>query len=494
MNAIAVLDVGKTNKKVLIYNQALDMLDSVYERFEADESGAVHIEPAEASAEWFLDRLRDFSKTYDIKAVSITTHGATWVGLDEEGRLAHPVMAYTTPVSEEWERAFYERFGSERQLHRELATPNLAMTNMAKTLAYAQEQWPDEFQRVRHILPLPQYFGYLLTGQYGAETTSVGCHSYLLDFERMAWSRMADELGIRALLPTTIHRPGDPLGTVTPDMAARTGLSEDTVVTYGLHDSNASLLPFLIREQRKFVLNSTGTWCVAMFPTDYTPLTEDEIDAKVFYNCDALGRPVKTANFMGGQERSFWAERIAKASGDDRVPDYKPVVLHRLLSERNAFILPGVMPGTGPFPKSLSRLAIDGTEYGMSDRGLLDVPCLKRPEEAFGLLSASLALQTYEQMVHLGVKDGMPIYVEGGFRKNRSYCALLTALFPHSQVLLTDLREATALGAALTAKALLEHKHLKALADEWTFTPDEVQPEPFVEIWNYRDAYLQRLR
>lgn len=493
MSTIAVFDVGKTNKKILLYDESFQIIHEVYEQFEADESGPVHREPLEASAEWFADQLKMLAGNFDIRAVSVTTHGATCVYLDADGKPALPVVAYTTPAPADFEQRFYDQYGNERDLHRELATPNLAMANLAKSIAFVQETYPAEFKNVRHILNFPQYFSYLLTGKMSAETTYVGCHSYLMDFNTLGWSDLIEKMGIRKLLPAAVGRPGDVVGTVSESAARRTGLAEDTVVVSGIHDSNASLLPFLVKEKGRFILNSTGTWCVAMCPSAYRELTEDEIDLKIFYNCDAFGTPVKTGNFMGGQERTLWMDIIQRISGQDGVPDYDPETTRRTLEDKRCFILPGVMPGTGPFPASTSRIISDGTVYGLNAAGMENSEALQHPALGYAYLNISLALQSYEMIKGVGAENGMPIYVEGGFRKNDAYCALLTALFPHSPILRTNMKEATALGAAILAKAALENKDPKALADIIPMEIDPVPSEPFPRIWSYREAFLKQL-
>ncbi len=494
MAHIAVLDVGKTNKKMIVFSEDLEPLHTEYKVFEADESGAVHYEPVEETEQWFFEQLGTLARSYDIKVISITTHGATQVFLDEKGVPALPTPAYTTPVPDGFDERFYQRAGSERALHKSYATHNLGMANLARMIAFVQERFPEAFQRVRTILNYPQYFGFKLTGNMGADCTFTGCHSYLHDFDRMDWSPVADALGIRDLLPDSIHKPGDILGTVHPEVAKTTGLSSDTLVTYGIHDSNASLLPFLIQNEDRFALNSTGTWCVAMCPAQDHALSEQDIDHGVFYNCDAFGRPVKTSNFMGGQERSTWWNLIQKLNKVDPVPAFDPALCEDILGQASAFILPGVLPGTGPFPNSPSRVADCGRAWLLQEiaTGAAEGPqWLRQPGYAMAVLSLGLAVQSCEQLNRAGVEDGMTIYIEGGFRHNETYCQMLGALYPQSEVVLTDLQEATAFGAALLGKAALEEKPLRDTADCFSIQGHGIQKRAWPKARTYRQAYLQ---
>jgi sugar (pentulose or hexulose) kinase len=146
-----------------------------------------------------------------------------------------------------------------------------SLINVGKKLFFAKKHFPQGFARIDSILNYPQYFGYLFTGKKGAEPTYVGCHTYLFDFDKKEYSSVARKLGIVEKLPPVIARSWEVLGTVTPRVAAETGLPPDCVVTMGIHDSNSSLLPYLVKGHGNFVLNSTGTWCVAMHPAAEVP-------------------------------------------------------------------------------------------------------------------------------------------------------------------------------------------------------------------------------
>lgn len=494
MSCIAVLDVGKTNKKVLVFDQSLTVVDEAYQSIPADESGPVHVEQVAATAEWFLDALRDVATRNEIGAVSVTTHGATCVCVGDDGAPAIPVVAYTTEPGEAFQSRFFERCGDPADLHRRFATPNLgALVNLGKGIAFAQEHFAADFATVRSILSLPQYFSFLLTGEAGAECTYIGCHTYLMDFATMAWSPVVDALGIRELLPASIARPGDVLGTLTPAVAERTGLSPEAVVTYGIHDSNASLLPYLIRHDEPFVLNSTGTWCVAMCPAPTAEMSDDDVARGVFCNCDALGSPVRTAIFMGGNEWETWGKVIGQVTGTDGVPAYRAALYQEVLDAADAFIFPGVVPGTGVFPASASRLYERGQCYSLADieAGTARPECFADPARAYAVLNCGLAVQTGEQLGGVGLEDGMPIYVEGGFRKNLDYHALLAAFFPSSSIVLTDMKEATAFGSALLGLAALRGCGLKALRDDFAIVGEPAQVAPLERAERYRDAYAE---
>jgi len=496
MANIAVLDIGKTNKKVFIYDQEFRLLDQSFASFPADETGPVHLERIEEHCDWFLGRLRKLSQLFDIQVISVTTHGATWVGVGEGASLALPVIAYSTEPGDDFRRVFSEKYGDASELYRQLSTPNFgALVCLGRGIAFARDHFPEKFRDIRSILCFPQYFGFLLTGRTVAECTYVGCHTYLWNFATRKWSFMVDLMGIRDLLPTRVGRPADVLGTISGEIASVTGLARQTLVTYGIHDSNASLLPFLLRENSPFVLVSTGTWCVAMVPTKDTFLTDEERGRNAFLNCDAFGNPVKTTLFMGGAEHDTWWGAIQQATGATDYPPCDMQLTASILEEADTFIFPGVMPGSGPFPKSVSRLWAKGKEVTLQNiLNRREFPSeLANPARLYVVLNIGLAIQTSEQLRGVGVTDGMPIFVEGGFRLNETYCLLLASLFPGSRVMRTNLTEATALGAALIGASALKHCDLRSLRDSFQIDSVPVEHRPLPQALRYRDAYLGQI-
>jgi len=496
MSQIAVLDVGKTNKKLLVFDERLAVVDEAYTSIEADESGELAVERVDATTEWFLEQLEAMASKHEIGAISVTTHGATWVGVGADGSPALPVIAYTNEPGEAFARRFYERVGDPVELHRKYATGNFgALVNLAKGIAFGQERFPEEFARVVAVMTFPGYFSFVLTGKRGVECTYAGCHSYLLDFAAMAWSPVVDALGIRALLPAAIARPGDVLGPLSSAVAERTGLSREVVVTHGIHDSNASLLPYLIRHDDPFVLNSTGTWCVAMCPAETAAMSDRDIETGVFCNCDAFGHPARTGIFMGGAEWETWGEAIQKVTGTEGIPAYDPAVYQQVLDAADTFIFPGVVPGTGPFPRSTSRLWERGTCYSLEDikAGKAKPECFADATRAYAVLNCGVAVQSREQLVGVGLQDGMPIYVEGGFRKNLDYQALLAAFFPSSAIVLTDMKEATAFGSALLGLAAMTGRALEDLGDVFEIVGEPAGVATLAGVEAYRQAYIERV-
>lgn len=495
--AIAVLDIGMTNKKVVLYSNELALIGEKRKVFLPSMRDGIETHDLKAMEEWFLASLGEFARSFSIGAIAVTTHGATFVCTDEKGNPVAPCIYYTYEPSLEFHERFYERAGKPEDLQAITGTPNFsALINPAKGLFFLKENYPLEFAKAHWVLPYPQYWGMRLTGIAAAESTYLGCHTYLYDWQKNDYSNVADMLGIRAKLPYPIRQAWEVLGTISPDIAARTGLSLDTMVTLGIHDSNASILPHLASKvSHDFVLNSTGTWCVLMHPVDKYGFEPDELGKVVFFNRSAWNTPIKTAIFLGGKEYETWMDIIAKSSSAKSSrqlpkPDKKDYL--RVLEECNCFILPEIVPGSGQFPGSVARAVQGGISYPLSDieEGKYKIAFLQDAKIAQAVLNLSIVLQTEVALQRTNIKPGTEILTEGGFRSNTDYNMLLGSCFPGNVVYLTDLQEATSFGAAMTALTALKKIDPRALSRyihiEKVLVPSMFAPE---RLSAYRNAW-----
>lgn len=483
---MAVIDIGKTNKKVLIFDPNLKIVDSAFKNFDEFTKDGVIYEDLENMTQWIISQIKTFATQYHIKALSVTTHGATAFAIDKNGKLAIPPVAYTTDAGETFREEFYQTFGSRKALKKETGTAEIgSVINIGKLIYFMKKKWPDKWKKVWKILNMPQYFGYLFTGQIGAEPTYVGCHTYLYDPKKQAYSSLVKKLEIENLLPETVNKSWETLGTISADFQKQTGLSTDCIVTMGIHDSNASLLPYLVKGFDNFVLNSTGTWCVAMHPTDTTDFSDEELDALVFYNLNIYQEPVKTSIFKGGLEFETYQVILKGINGDLEYPPFNHDLYTKIIKEKKLFIMPSVDQGVGIFPNAKPRAIEDGQATHLIDlQAGKDIPDFFRNFEiATAVLNISLAIQTYYALNMTGFNGKGRVFIEGGFRKNEAYINLLGALYPDATISLTKMDEATAFGAAILAKAALDG-----------VTPDKTKENFEIEIRDIETPKIQLMQ
>jgi sugar (pentulose or hexulose) kinase len=501
--ALAVIDIGMTNKKLVIFDETLSQIDMVSKTFSPiilnHQGMELETHDLEGMKDWFLAELKKFAALYPVKAIAVSAHGASFVCVDEAGKVCAPCVFYTYEPGEAFQEEFYALAGSRAELQRTTFTPALsAMINPAKGIFFLQKFFPGEFARTRTLLNLPQYWSFVLSGVTGIEPTYLGCHNYLWNHTAKTYSPVVDKLGIRELLPKNYKNTYESIGPISPETAAKTGLPPDTLVTMGIHDSNASLLPYLTGGSGgDFVLNSTGTWCVCMHPQEDFVFNPGDIGNSVFFNQSALGKPVKTANFLGGMEFDVWTglfKSINKTAAAERpVPGaaFNAGILQSVISENDTYLLPELVSGSGQFSASKSGILEKGIFYptGEIREGKIP-PVLRDGERFYAVLTLSLVIQTIVGTTRVGLRDGSLLYIEGGFRKDRAYTTVLASALVKNRIFLTSMKEATASGTAMTALMAYTGKGIDEMGQYISIEKEEIKPESFTGIEAYIESWL----
>jgi len=487
--AVAVLDVGKTNKKVALYGRDFSVLGEERTSFQPLDSDGLEVEDTAGLLKWFREALSRLAQKANVGAIAITTHGATFAMLDADGRLAHPVVSYTAQKGEEVQEEFYETYGGRDTLHAQTCTPDVGFANVGKQMYYVKTRLPEVWARVRHALFYDSYLGYELTGEMAVEPTYLGNHTYLWNFRKKEWSEIARDLGADKMFPSRFDSPWSRLGPVRADIASECGLSPECAVTCGIHDSNANLVPYLAQGHSNFLLNSTGTWCVMMRPSETLELTADEIGARVFFNLDVFNRPVRTCIFPAGMEYDTFR-------GFTSLPDESNAEAVRdVIRDRRLFVIPGVLPSASAFPGAEARV-IDGEKvYGLDAlKAAAESPLTNLGQAYNAALNIALAVATAKTLASCGADKGTTVFIEGGFANNAAYCGVLAALCPEQKFMITKMKEGTSLGAAMTGWMLAEGLDIEQAGSQFKTDATEVTAEDYGDIKAYVNAFQRQLR
>ena len=419
---IAVLDIGKTNAKVLVLDCATgEELDVRRRSNKAIPGDPYPHYDIDGLWHFFCECLAPFNAAPGFDAISITTHGASGVLLDEAGGLAMPVLDYEYAYPEDIRTAY----AVLRPPFSETFSPALSMgLNLGAQIHFQKTAFPTEFAKVRTILTYPQYWAYRLTGVAANEATSLGCHTDLWQPGQGAFSSLVDRLGIRDKM-APVRSAFDALGPVRPELVTELGLAKPVPVYCGIHDSNASLLPHLVGREAPFAVVSTGTWVINFAVGGDLQHLDPVRDALA--NVDAYGRAVPSSRFMGGREFEMLTAELGPYTTDAVREALPGVIQSRLM------LLPNVAEGSGPFPSRKRRwVNADGKDQGAR----------------WAAAILYLALMTDACLDLIGA-DG-PVLVEGPFAANAAYLAVLQAVLGRSVIGLSG-STGTSQGAALLA-------------------------------------------
>ena len=418
---VAVIDVGKTNGKVVLFDVVEGRESHVHSTPNTvQRDGLYPHHDIEGLWTFFLDGLREIGSSERVDAIAITAHGASTTLVDAEGNLALPMLDYEFDGPD----TLAAEYDASRPPFSESGSPRLvAGLNVGAQLYWQAKTFPEQFAKVASILPYPQYWAMRLTGARSSEPTSLGCHTDLWNPYARDYSSLVDRMGWRRLMPV-IGSAFDVTGVLKPEIAAATGLPQSTPVIGGIHDSNASLLTHLKADDPPFSVVSTGTWVICFSVGGKSVALEEARDTLV--NVNAFGDPVPSARFMGGRAFAM-LEADAKAT---IIAADRDAVL-----DRGVMLLPSVPDDSGPFigqkgewrgdPKSLS------------------------PGAYLYAVSLYLGMMTSVSLDLIGA-DG-PIVVEGPLAGNVTFLETLHAVTSRSVMTGGSGVTGTAAGTALLA-------------------------------------------
>lgn len=424
---IAIFDIGKTNKKLLLFNEQYKIVSEQSFQFEEvmDDDGDA-CEDISRLTKWINECLYTVSSSYEfeIKALNVSAYGASFVHIDEHGNVLSPLYNYLKVFPQNLHDQFYKTYGSEEAFSLQTASPVLGNLNSGLQLYRLKYQRPTLFNKIKYSLHLPQYLSWLITGKPYSDITSIGCHTGLWDFNRQTYHKwVVDEKVDKKLAPV-----------FPSDSVTHVALNGKSVVTgIGLHDSSAALIPYLSNMHEPFLLISTGTWCISLNPFNASPLTRDELKKDCLCYIDYKGRPIKASRLFSGNEHEkqtrLLAEHFLVQPDHYKRIHYNSELMARLIHQPAEH---------AAAPDDLTFIQRDYAFY-------------KTYEEAYHQLIFDLiSKQVISTRLVLQNEGAIKrIFVDGGFSKNPIFMNILAAAFPQLEVYAASVAQATALGAAL---------------------------------------------
>jgi len=430
MNVVAIFDIGKTNKKVFLFNENYKIVweKSVNLDETVDEDG-FHCEDIEVLKNWILDRISEIKNLNDyvLKAINFSTYGASFVYIDEQGNVLTPLYNYLKEYPETLKTDFYNKYKGEEVFAVKTASPVLGSLNSGMQVYRLKEEKPELFDKVKYCLHLPQYLSFLLTNEAYTDITSIGCHTNLWNFKKIKYHKwLKNEDILPKLAP--LHYGKDVIKK-----------ENDFAVGIGLHDSSSAIIPYTINFTEPFVLLSTGTWSISLNPFNNKQLTFEELQNDCLCYLQYTEKPVKAARLFSGNEHEIQAKRLAEHF-DVSFDTFKDVYFDKkIVSNLRALNFQII------YPKKY--------EFDI----LKECPFQKRDLKTFKTYDIAyhqLMLDLVEQQVfstNLVIHNSpvKKIFVDGGFSKNSIFMNLLAEAYPDVEVYAASMAQASALGAAL---------------------------------------------
>ena len=428
-SVIAVFDIGKTNKKILLFDQNMQVVFQHEECFPTitDEDG-VECDDIELMGKWIKTTIEKLvqDKEFNLLGVNFSTYGATLMYLDADGKRLTPVYNYLKPMPDGLIASLYEKWGGIEEFSRCTASPAFTdnMLNSGLQALWLKKCRPEVFTKVKNVLHFPQYLSQQLTGKVTSEYTSIGCHTALWDFDNKAYHPWLKDEGIP--LPT-------PIGNDTVydvEFAGKT-----IKIGIGIHDTSASLAPYILGSKDKFLLISTGTWCINMNPFNDEPLTTDQLKKDTLCYLSVNKNPVKSSRLFMGHIHEVNSQKLTNyfvlPSDEFKRVITNAEIVKKMMDSEPLFFKNGV-------PANYIDETVDYSQFCCYTKAYHQL-----------VIDLTRVLKDSIDLI-IPVKDETTaLYISGGFARNEIFVRLLASFYPGKVVYTTEIDNSTALGAAI---------------------------------------------
>ncbi len=418
--SVVVLDIGKTNIKLSAATPDGDIQETLSTPNVVRDGPPYRHHDVAALETWLIAGLTDLAARHPVTAIVTSAHGSAGVLVGPEGPVL-PMVDYEQPVPDDITAAYLKIAGSFRERGSAIM---FGAAHIARQMLWQELRWPQDFARATAMLMTPQYWAWRLCGVLAGEVTSLAAQSHIWSPADGRPTALVAAHGWQRLMPP-LRSAWEVLGTVKPEIAARTGLAADTAILCGIHNSSANFYRYQAAGLTDFVVVSTGTWIVLL--TDRSNIDFDRERPGHTVNADVYGRPVPGMLTMGGRE-------FALVAGDAKGPASREA-LARIVATRT-MALPSFCHDDGLFPGTAERGRITGALADDRDvRFTLAV-----------LYAALLTAQCVEDMPRAAT-----VVLDGTFVREPLYGSLVAALLPDRKLIVNRAAAGVATGAALLA-------------------------------------------
>jgi xylulokinase len=434
------IDVSTTGVKALLIDRKGNVIGSA--NTEHPLSTPQPLWSEQNPADWWNGSLSSIRKLLtetgivgaQIDAIGMTgqMHGLTL--LDEDGKVLRPAILWndqrTGPQCDE----IRQRVGKNRLIR---LTGNDALTGFtAPKILWVQQNEPDIYKRIRHILLPKDFVRWCLTGGFSVDRAD-GAGTILFDIQTRDWSpEVLIKLDIPSeWLPKTYEGP-EITGYVTAEAARLTGLKQGTPVAAGGGDQAAQAVG--VGAVRPGIVALTLGTSGVVFATIDQAFIEPEGRLHCF--CHSMPGRWHLMGVMLSAAGSLRWYRDTFAPGKEYDALLEPAI-HVPMGSEGLYFLPYLTGERTPHPDPLARGAFTGLtirhHQGHLIRAILE-------GVAFGLRDS------FELMKSTGLATIDQVRVSGGGARSVLWRQILADTF-NAELVTVNTTEGAAYGAALLA-------------------------------------------
>jgi xylulokinase len=446
------IDVGTTNTKTVIFDVETGHISAVgnsrtitrhpvsdWSEFDAEDVWGTVLQSIQAA-------VLQCDRPERIRAISVASMGESAFPVDADGNVLHAAIAWydqrTVPEARWWENTA----GRERifTITGHIPRPTYGVNK----LLWLRNHLPHVFERMHHWLSIEDFVLWKLSGIFATDY-SIASRTMLFDQHTLTWSEsLLEQAGMPVAWFPPAFPSGTAIGSVSKEVAERTGLPQHAIVTTGGHDHLCGALAAGVTQPGQ-LLESIGTASVLLAVSNSFRPSPELLAA----GCTSYANVVRhtyanlgTLDFAGGALE--WI--VTLLYGQGKQPTVSPEIYARAL--REAVEVPPGAHGAITIPSFLGS----GTPYGQSSaRGAILglTPSHSRPELVRALMEG----------LAFWLRDNIAMFYSLGIASLKSEIAVIggaTQAAPLLQIKaditgrpikVPQITEAAATGAALLA-------------------------------------------
>ena len=192
-----------------------------------------------ACLDGLAELLEDIDKS-SIAGIGVAGQMHGLVILDSEDRVIRPAILWNDGRTAAEVDYLNNRIG-EKQLS--AWTANIAFAGFtAPKILWLQNNEPENFRRIHKIMLPKDYINFMLTGIHSCDYSDAS-GMLLLDVKNKCWSEeMLSVCHLSLAQMPKLYESYSPVGTISPELSSRLGLSKETIVAAGAGDNAAAAL------------------------------------------------------------------------------------------------------------------------------------------------------------------------------------------------------------------------------------------------------------
>ena len=468
MNNILVLDIGSSSTRALVFDEQANLIPGLMARktleFKATSGGGSEDEAREAfeRVTQVLDELQALIREQQvtIRAMGISAYACSLLCLDERGEPLTPVYTYADMRSAGDARTLRGQVDELQALQR--TGCRIRANYLPGRIEWIRRTQPDVFARTRWFTSLSDYLALRLFGAMRGGL-SVWSWSGLVNRRSRDWdATWLKQLGISPEQQPVLAKPGEWLGPVKPEFAARWPMLNGALCLPALGDGAAANIGSGCADTHHVAVTVGSTAAMRIVHTGEgdRPLPS----ALWCYRVDSARELIGGATTEGGNVFS-WLRHTLKLPDSEALEE----AMRRMPPDSHGLtILPLFAGERSPGYSENSRATIHGLTFDVTPEALARA-CMESIAYRLGMIYADLR--------GLAEPDAALVASGGALLASPTWCQIIADV-TNSPLIVCEEPEATGRGVALLV--LEQIRNLTGLTDLLGFTRlgRTFQPDP----------------